>query len=122
MSVWDTRDDLTPASGCPVAYSMGAHHFNPADSQALRRSLQAAVLAAGRGVRSSVLRLPMYVWGNNGSYFIPLNIAAAKHHGKAHYILPGRSLPLLHDSIPALSSAISLCHLAHPPSMPVSEV
>ena len=32
----------------------------------------------------------MYVWGNNGSYFIPLNIAAAKQHGKAHYILPGQ--------------------------------
>ena len=47
------------------------------------------MVAAGRGVRSSVLRLPMYVWGNNGSYFIPLNIAAAKQHGKAHYILPG---------------------------------
>ncbi len=51
--------------------------------------MQAAVLAAGIGVRSVVLRLPMYVWGNNGSYFIPLNIAVAKQHGKAFYILPG---------------------------------
>ena len=59
------------------------------------------MLAAGRGVRSSVLRLPMYVWGNNGSYFIPLNIAAAKQHGKAHYILPGGSAPSLQTSIPA---------------------
>lgn len=47
------------------------------------------MLAAGRGVRSSVLRLPMYVWGNGGSYFIPLNIEVAKEHGKAYYILPG---------------------------------
>ena len=47
------------------------------------------MLAAGKGVRSVVLRLPMYVWGNNGSYFIPLNIAVAKQHGKAFYILPG---------------------------------
>lgn len=53
------------------------------------------MLAAGRGVRSSVLRLPMYVWGNNGSYFIPLNIATAKQHGKAHYILPGWLTPSL---------------------------
>ena len=50
---------------------------------------QATLLAAGRGVRASVLRLPMYVWGNSGSYFIPLNIGVAKEHGKAYYILPG---------------------------------
>ena len=37
----------------------------------------------------------MYVWGDNGSFFIPLNIAAAKQHGKAHYILPGWLAPLL---------------------------
>ena len=51
--------------------------------------MQVTVLAAGRGVRSVVLRLPMYVWGNGGSFFIPLNIGVAKEHGKALYILPG---------------------------------
>lgn len=55
----------------------------------MSHTAQAAVLAAGKGVRSVVLRLPMYVWGSNGSYFIPLNIAVAKQHGKAFYILPG---------------------------------
>ncbi|CAK0787744.1 hypothetical protein CVIRNUC_010966 [Coccomyxa viridis] len=64
--------------------------IDPEHALATRVSTErAAVVAAGRGVRASVLRLPMYVWGNNGSYFIPLNIAAAKQHGKAHYILPG---------------------------------
>ena len=72
-----------------VICSTGAHKFSSADLRAFGQSLQAAVVAAGRGVRSSVLRLPMYVWGNNGSYFIPLNIAAAKQHSKAHYLLPG---------------------------------
>ena len=51
--------------------------------------MQVTVLAAGRGVRSVVLRLPMYAWGNGGSFFIPLNIGVAKEHGKALYILPG---------------------------------
>ena len=53
---------------------------------------QVTLLAAGKGVRSVVLRLPMYVWGNGGSYFIPLNIGVAKEHGKAYYILPGMHL------------------------------
>ena len=43
-------------------------------------------------MRASVLRLPMYVWGNAGSYFIPLNIGVAKEHGKSYYILPGMHL------------------------------
>lgn len=81
--------------------TIGAHHFCPAEFQHFSQFLQAAVVAAGRGVRASVLRLPMYVWGNNGSYFIPLNIAAAKQHGKAHYILPGWVAPLLQNSKPA---------------------
>ncbi len=61
----------------------------------LGHDMQVTILAAGKGVRSVVLRLPMYVWGNGGSFFIPINIAAAKEHGKAHYILPGRCAALL---------------------------
>ena len=62
-------------------------------------TVQAAVLAAGKGVRSVVLRLPMYVWGNNGSYFIPLNIAVAKQHRSAFYILPGWLPPQPADTV-----------------------
>ena len=62
---------------------------------------QAALLAAGRGVRSVVLRLPMYVWGNGGSYFIPLNIGVAKEHGKAFYILPGMTRSLQTHLMPS---------------------
>ncbi len=38
-----------------------------------------------------VFRLPPYVWGNGGSFFIPLHLHAARERGKAYYILPGES-------------------------------
>ena len=53
--------------------------------------LQAALLAAGKGVRVLVFRLPPYVWGNGGSFFIPMHIQSARERGKAYYILPGES-------------------------------
>ena len=54
--------------------------------------LQAALFAAAKGVRVMVFRLPPYVWGNGGSFFIPLHIQAARERGKAYYILPGESI------------------------------
>jgi hypothetical protein len=53
--------------------------------------MQAALFAAAKGVRIMVFRLPPYVWGNGGSFFIPLHIQAARERGKAYYILPGES-------------------------------
>ena len=49
--------------------------------------------------------------GNNGSYFIPLNIAVAKQHGKAFYILPGRLPPQPADTVcmPGSASRYSDC-------------
>ena len=72
-------------------------------------------MAAGRGVRSSVLRLPMYVWGNSGSYFIPLNIAAAKQHGKAHYMLPGWVSTIAAKYYTCLTLACTPCATWHTP-------
>ena len=51
---------------------------------------QEGLLCAGKGVRVIVLRLPPYVWGNGGSFFIPLHIQSARDKGKAFYILPGK--------------------------------
>ena len=51
--------------------------------------LQATLEAAGTGVRSIVIRLPAFVWGNGGSCFIPAQLEAAKKQGKAYYLLPG---------------------------------
>ena len=53
--------------------------------------MQAALFAAAKGVRVMVFRLPPYVWGNGGSFFIPLHIQVARERGKAYYILPGES-------------------------------
>ena len=39
-----------------------------------------------------VLRLPPYVWGNNSSFFIPVQLQAAKAVGVAYYVLPGELL------------------------------
>lgn len=50
---------------------------------------QEGLLCAGKGVRVMVLRLAPYVWGNGGSFFIPLHLQAAHDKGKAFYILPG---------------------------------
>lgn len=55
--------------------------------------VQTTLLAVGQGVRGIVLRLPPYVWGLNGSYFVPVQIEAAKKLGYAPYALPGRPPP-----------------------------
>ncbi|CAL8465187.1 g4722 [Coccomyxa elongata] len=47
------------------------------------------LLCSGKGVRVMVMRLAPYVWGNGGSFFIPLHLQAARNKGKALYILPG---------------------------------
>jgi hypothetical protein len=43
------------------------------------------VLAAGRGVRSCVMRLPPYVYGDGGSVFIPVQLAAYREACTAYY-------------------------------------
>ncbi len=50
----------------------------------------------------------MYVWGNAGSYFIPLNIGVAKEHGKSYYILPGMQCTVC-VSAPSISP--QYCHV-----------
>lgn len=60
----------------------------------------------------------MYVWGNGGSFFIPINIAAAKQHGRAHYILPGQLTPCILEDSPGhliadqrrSTGTLSFCH------------
>ena len=50
---------------------------------------QATIDAAGKGVRSVVFRLPQYVWGHGGSFFIPHQLDTARKLRKAYYLLPG---------------------------------
>lgn len=50
---------------------------------------QDVVQAAKQGIRSSIVRLPLYVYGHGGSAFIPLQINAAKAAGVARYIEAG---------------------------------
>lgn len=50
---------------------------------------QDIVQAAQHGIRSAVVRLPLYVYGHGGSAFIPLQINAAKAAGVARYIGAG---------------------------------
>ncbi len=50
---------------------------------------QEGLLCASKRVRVMVMRLTPYVWGNGGSFFIPLHLQAARDKGKAFYILPG---------------------------------
>ncbi len=52
-------------------------------------AVQAAIDAAGHGVRSVVFRLPQYVWGHGGSFFIPHQMDTARKLRTAYYILPG---------------------------------
>ena len=39
-----------------------------------------------------VFRLPQYVWGHGGSFFIPQQLDTARKLRKAYYLLPGRFL------------------------------
>ncbi|EIE23314.1 NAD(P)-binding protein [Coccomyxa subellipsoidea C-169] len=69
-------------------FPLDPHHcIKPPGSRVICE--RAALLAAGKGVRIMVFRLPPYVWGNGGSFFIPLHLSAAREHSKAYYILPG---------------------------------
>ena len=63
--------------------------------------MQAALDAAGDDVCSVVIRLPQFVWGNRGSFFIPHQIATAQRLQKAFYPLPGKK------RVPVFSNRIS---------------
>ena len=67
------------------------------------RDVQDALAAAGKGVRTAVIRLPMFVWGNGGSVFICTQLATARKLGKAYYLLPG-------EMCHANSLTFQLCH------------
>lgn len=44
---------------------------------------------SSRGIRSIVLRLPLFVYGRGGSSFVPFVIDSAKKNGAANYLDPG---------------------------------
>jgi len=44
------------------------------------------------GFKASVLRLPAFVYGEGGSYFVPVYIEAAKKAGKARYLDNGKDI------------------------------
>jgi nucleoside-diphosphate-sugar epimerase len=54
-----------------------------------RGSELAYIQAATQGIRSAVLRLSLYVYGRNGSIYIPAQIESAKRDGVARYIGAG---------------------------------
>ncbi|MBD2099480.1 SDR family oxidoreductase [Leptolyngbya sp. FACHB-261] len=45
--------------------------------------------AAEQGIRSLVIRLPLFVYGRGGSVFIPMQMQAGKQTGVVHYIETG---------------------------------
>ncbi len=47
--------------------------------------MQDAILGAARSVRTAAFRLPIYVYGRGGSMFVPMQIAAYKAAGAAHF-------------------------------------
>lgn len=59
-----------------------------ARAEAEARALQ----VAERGIRASVLRLPMCVYGRGGSYFVPMLLRTARENGASYWIEPGTSL------------------------------
>jgi len=50
---------------------------------------QEALAMSQKGVRSIVLRLPLFVYGRGGSSFVPFMIKQAKQNGSANYIGSG---------------------------------
>lgn len=54
-----------------------------------RGSELAYIQAASQGIRSAVFRLSLYVYGRNGSIYIPVQIESAKRDGVARYIGQG---------------------------------
>jgi nucleoside-diphosphate-sugar epimerase len=63
---------------------------NPAFLLAPRVAAEQDVLrAAGRGVRTVVLRFPLYVYGHGGSVFVPWLIEQAKKAGAVPYVGTG---------------------------------
>lgn len=48
-----------------------------------------AVQLSSKGIRSVVLRLPLFVYGRGGSSFVPFVINQAKQAGSANYVEPG---------------------------------
>jgi nucleoside-diphosphate-sugar epimerase len=49
------------------------------------------VKLAERGIRSSVVRLPLYVYGRNGSTFLPGSIAFSRENGYSPYVEAGEN-------------------------------
>jgi nucleoside-diphosphate-sugar epimerase len=48
-----------------------------------------ALQLSSKGIRSIVLRLPLFVYGRGGSSFVPFVIDQAKKNGAANYVEPG---------------------------------
>jgi nucleoside-diphosphate-sugar epimerase len=65
---------------------------NAASPFAARAEMETRALQfAERGVRASVLRLPMCVYGRGGSSFVPMLLHAARENGASYWVEPGDS-------------------------------
>ncbi len=53
------------------------------------RAEQTVIDAAQQGVRSVVLRLPLYIYGRGGTSYVPMPLEEAKEIGIVHYVAPG---------------------------------
>lgn len=65
------------------AYERNSPFFSRAEAE------QDVLALARKGVRSIVVRLPLFVYGRGGSSFVPFLIDQAKERGAAHYAEPG---------------------------------
>lgn len=64
--------------------------FNPNSPRLLRGEAERDVLQLSQmGIRSIVLRLPLFVYGRGGSSFVPFMIEQAKKAGAANYVESG---------------------------------
>ncbi|KAK9824592.1 hypothetical protein WJX72_011553 [[Myrmecia] bisecta] len=73
----------------PVSEEFPTDPLQPQDLLVRSLSERDTLRAAQRGVRSVLLRLPLYVYGNGGSTFIPAQLADAKQRGAAYRIGAG---------------------------------
>jgi nucleoside-diphosphate-sugar epimerase len=92
----DTNKPLIVTSSSAVlgdTRGMAADEDHPFDENSSRRSRgeseRDALRLSSKGIRSVVIRLPLFVYGRAGSSFVPFLIEQAKSAGAANYIDAG---------------------------------